>query len=356
VLAIVTSHNIIIVHNQLIRFPDIAFFVSPIPLHIAAMVILYGHMSRCDRIPRQVALEDVWMALDVLPSLRWRWERKDLNGGHPLIAKLAEKVLEVNLHQVGPPSHPILLCEQEWEKDAMTMASAGSGGQQQTPTQQNMTLKSQAGTNGINYPGGYSDQSTPKSQQPQGPQQLVDVPTELFYPFFPEKSNSAESGAGGAGIVNGPVAGGNGGFNHIFAAAAQPINEYGYHPSQDSFMLEEKDTAAVHPGMQIWMNNGNMVSFFSLSFRRYLITTRMLTLTIVGPWRWRTANWPTAYSFQILKSVNAMRRVYICFFVRYFEGSLFLWPRLFLFFFIITFVTRPHCTFILGFRRCIGEM
>jgi hypothetical protein len=34
-------------------------------------------------------IEDVWMALDILPHFRWRWERKDLNGGHPLIFKLA---------------------------------------------------------------------------------------------------------------------------------------------------------------------------------------------------------------------------------------------------------------------------
>ncbi|TFY76485.1 hypothetical protein EWM64_g7527 [Hericium alpestre] len=124
--AIIVSHNIIIVHNQLIRFPDIAFFVSPIPLHIAAMVILYGHMSRCESLPHQVALEDVWMALDMLPSFRWRWERKDLNGGHPLIAKLAEKVLDVNLHQVGPTSHPILLPELDWETEGAGSVVSGA--------------------------------------------------------------------------------------------------------------------------------------------------------------------------------------------------------------------------------------
>ncbi|KAI0027406.1 fungal-specific transcription factor domain-containing protein, partial [Vararia minispora EC-137] len=113
--AIIISHNIIVVHHQLIRFPDIAFFVSPIPLHIAAMVILYGHMSRCEALSKQVALEDVWMALDMLPSFRWRWERKDNNGGHPLIARLAEKVLEVNLRQAGPTAQPVLIPEINWD-------------------------------------------------------------------------------------------------------------------------------------------------------------------------------------------------------------------------------------------------
>jgi hypothetical protein len=263
-LAIVTSHNIIVVHNQLIRFPDIAFFVSPIPLHIAAMVILYGHMSHCERIPRQVALEDIWMALDVLPSLRWRWERKDLNGGHPLIAKVAEKVLDVNLHQVGPPSHPTLLNEQEWEQDAMNMASAEAGaGFQPVKSQQATPKMDPSVSSGLNFPTGYpvpskkqQQQSQPKSQQP--PQHLADVPPGLFYPFYPEKtsgqSNEGESGS---------TAGGNGEFNHLLAAAAaQPMGNYGYHSSQDSYMLEEKDPVAVHPAMQMWVNNGSVVSLF----------------------------------------------------------------------------------------------
>ncbi|OBZ78119.1 Regulatory protein CAT8 [Grifola frondosa] len=113
--AIVTSHNIIVVHNQLIRFADIAFFVSPIPLHISAMVILYGQMSRSAALPRQVALEDVWMALDMLPSFRWRWERRDPSGAYPLIARLAERVLDVHLHQVAPTCAPVLLPERDWE-------------------------------------------------------------------------------------------------------------------------------------------------------------------------------------------------------------------------------------------------
>ncbi|KAF9014644.1 hypothetical protein BDZ89DRAFT_962664, partial [Hymenopellis radicata] len=116
--AIITSHNTIIVHSQLIRFPDIAFFTSPIPLHIAAMVILYEHMSKSDTLPRHTALEDVWLALFMLPRFRWRWERKDVNGGHPLISKLAKRVMEVNLHQVGPATNPVLLSEPDWEEDA----------------------------------------------------------------------------------------------------------------------------------------------------------------------------------------------------------------------------------------------
>jgi hypothetical protein len=125
----VVSHNIIVIHNQLLRFPDISFFVSPIPLHIAAMVILFGQMSRCDSLTRQVALEDVWMALDMLPSFRWRWERREMNGSHPLIAKLTETVLGVNLRQAGPSSHPVLIPELDWDIESTSSpASTHSSG------------------------------------------------------------------------------------------------------------------------------------------------------------------------------------------------------------------------------------
>ena len=40
--AVVTAHNIIVVHHQLINQPDISFFTSPLPLQTAAMVLLYG--------------------------------------------------------------------------------------------------------------------------------------------------------------------------------------------------------------------------------------------------------------------------------------------------------------------------
>lgn len=237
------------------------------------MVILYGHMSHCDRIPHQVALEDVWMALDVLPSIRWRWERKDLNGGHPLIARLAEKILAVNLHQVGPPSHPVLLSEPDWEQDAVKMASISTPKLGHSPRSAGSAPGS--GSGGSVYGNGFNGQGTPKmGYAQQSPGHLADVPTGLFYPFFPEKSAGSESGpspgensdaAGGGGVgvgQSGPGSGGGGQGNYdsllATAAATQPIS-YGY-SSQDSFMLEEKDPVAVIPGMQMWMANAGPVS------------------------------------------------------------------------------------------------
>ncbi|KAH9848389.1 fungal-specific transcription factor domain-containing protein [Lenzites betulinus] len=249
--AIVTSHNIIVVHNQLIRYPDIAFFVAPIPLHIAAMVILYGHMSRCDRIPRQTALEDVWMALDMLPSFRWRWEGKDLSGGHPLIAKLAEKVLDANLHQVAPTSALMLLSEDDWEGEGIK--GEGAGQQGQTPVTPKMGPAqygpvghtSPYGPPGPQGPGGQVVKGSPNSQahggpggHPGGPQanggqghDMPDVPPYYFYPLY----NGSEGGAG---------------------AGMPAIGPYGYQASQDQYVLEEKESISptVSTAQMHWAN------------------------------------------------------------------------------------------------------
>jgi hypothetical protein len=115
--------------------------------------------------------------------------------------------------------------------------------------------------------------------------QLVDVPSQLFYPFYPEQvgSMSAPNGGsvnasnngnanGGGGCASGAVAngavagtvagtgntGGNGNghqrdYSGLLAAAA---NTFGYQSSQDSFVSEERDPKpGLHQqGMQMWVN------------------------------------------------------------------------------------------------------
>ncbi|PPQ63908.1 hypothetical protein CVT24_010306 [Panaeolus cyanescens] len=192
--AIITSHNVIIVHSQLIRFPDIAFFTSPIPLHIAAMVILYGHISKIDCLPPSVALEDVWLALDTIPRMRWRWERKDENGGHPLIARLVEHVMGVNLHTYNPSNVSFLRCEPDWDE----AQSPKPKSQQHTPI---MTPTGYSSPGGSSVTAGAVYGPQPRSMNgigvmnransggtvaPDSTKSLADVPPTLFYPFFPE--------------------------------------------------------------------------------------------------------------------------------------------------------------------------
>jgi hypothetical protein len=195
----VVSHNIIVVHNQLLRFPNISFFVSPIPLHIAAMVVLFGHMSRCNALTRQVALEDVWMALDMLPSFRWRWERKELNNSYPLISTLAEKVFGVNLRQAGPSSHPVLMHEVDLDLEETSSPIATH------TTASTSSANNAAYTHGASgtpaFPGSPPIMSaisaTLRAYVPgaaggsvNGPMEsmLAEVPANLFYPFNPDST------------------------------------------------------------------------------------------------------------------------------------------------------------------------
>lgn len=279
------SHNIIVVHNQLLRFPDIAFFVSPIPLHIAAMVILFGHMSRCDSLTRQVALEDVWMALDMLPSFRWRWERKEMNGSHPLIATLAEKVLGVNLRQAGPSSHPVLMPELDWDLEG-TNSPIATHTTASTPSLGNVTYAHGASGTPA-FPGsppiGPAVPAPSRALVPgagngngggvNGPveSKLAEVPVNLFYPFYPDgphvqarststlsSSSAAAAAAAAATTPTGGNGNGNGDYTQLLAQAAaahQPPGPWGA-SGRESYMLEEKDVGVPVPipgAMGMWV-------------------------------------------------------------------------------------------------------
>jgi len=279
----VVSHNIIVVHNQLLRFPDISFFVSPIPLHIAAMVVLFGHMSRCESLTRQVALEDVWMALDMLPSFRWRWERKELNNSHPLIATLAEKVFGVNLRQAGPSSHPVLMPELDLDLEG-TSSPIATHTTASTPSLSNTTYTHGASGTPA-FPGsppiGPAIPTTSRAHVPgsaggsaNGPveSKLAEVPVNLFYPFYPDAAQAqarnpdamATSGAGAASVTAPAPPGTNGSatvtggadYSQLLAQAAashQPGGQWGG-SGQESYMLEEKDVGVPMPGaMGMWL-------------------------------------------------------------------------------------------------------
>ncbi|KDQ14329.1 hypothetical protein BOTBODRAFT_349070 [Botryobasidium botryosum FD-172 SS1] len=133
--AVIMSHNVLIVHAQLTTFPDIAFFVSPIPIHIAAMVILYSVISRCEVLPYATAKEDVCIALKLVPLFRWRWSRKDCHGSHPLIVRLAQRVFDQDLMEgFGPTRPPMLMEEQIWSDcDARLLSTTSSHPQPSNP-------------------------------------------------------------------------------------------------------------------------------------------------------------------------------------------------------------------------------
>ncbi|PFH46806.1 hypothetical protein AMATHDRAFT_77495 [Amanita thiersii Skay4041] len=262
--AIITSHNTIVVHNQLIQFPDIGFFTSPIPLHIAAMVILYGHTSRCDSLPKNTALEDIWLALDMLPRFRWRWERKDANGSHPLIAKVAERVLEVDLHTIHPEpvSNPVLLPEPMWDEDMSPTPSNMS--QQTTPTLSASTAPYPApaqsnGSTSVNTNVAYGPQprsstvnSTGTSNMVKGnstppEKSMANFPTPLFYPFYPEAPVPASNINGSSGSNSGPEY-----QEYLAVAATTQDGSYGNNSAHENFIDDTQHRIHHHQNMSVW--------------------------------------------------------------------------------------------------------
>lgn len=246
-LAIIASHNVIIVHHQLIRFPDIAFFTSPIPLHLAAMVILYGHISKVECLPPVVALEDIWMALDMLPRFRWRWERKDVKGAHPLIAKLAEHVMGVDLQTVKPSSAhpPVLICEPDWEEPTSPSQKSQHG----TPVL-SAAPPYTPGNGGpvFHHPNGPINRSSSGGSTPPD-KHLAEIPQGLFYPFYPEASVPAMAVATQAG--GGTSSTKQQDFKKLMLAAASvPQNGYA---QEVTYISEEKDRSGHSASASTWM-------------------------------------------------------------------------------------------------------
>jgi hypothetical protein len=117
-IAIKTAHNVIIMHASLTQLPDIGFFVSPLPLHLAAITIIYGQSCNFDTLSYDTGCEDVYSALHIIPALRWKWERKDASGGvHPITLLLAKKVFKKERSRDAPKLTPDFLPEEDWEDD-----------------------------------------------------------------------------------------------------------------------------------------------------------------------------------------------------------------------------------------------
>jgi hypothetical protein len=240
--------------------------------------------------------------------------------------------MDVDLQQVGPVSHPSLMSETEWDEDVV-MSPVGKS-QQSTPTltpspytmnaviygpqprpMNGMAQVQQAqvpqahippkvknskksGVGGGNRSGG----STPSDNH------LVEVPAQLFYPFYPEtqvgsmpqsaqngggsaiSAGSASAGSTSASVTNtqpsasvtmtapapapAPVtvsasANGNahrGDYSGLLAAAAA-AQDYGYQ-SQDSFVSEERDPKlSVHHQGMMWVNAVSWVCRFLSSMQ-----------------------------------------------------------------------------------------
>jgi hypothetical protein len=199
--ALITAHNIIVVHHQMIRFPVAAFFVSPIPLHISAYILLCSYAYSTTALEPENIVDDVLMALDILPRHRWRWNRKDLQGGHPVIHKMSEEVLRMKLPQAGPISNPMLILSTlEWDAGSLQTASATVGS---TPPTAHMPTFSSIG----------------------------------LYPFHPDSSRNAS-------VPIDPPA-------HLNAWAHGTPG--GYQQSPNSYMAEERDMAPQASYAPSWM-------------------------------------------------------------------------------------------------------
>jgi len=223
------------------------------------MVILYGQTSKCECLPKHTALEDIWLALDMLPRFRWRWERKDANGGHPLIAKVAERVLEVDLQTLHPESvtSPILLPEPAWDYVSSSPTSVCH-----QPIAAPYEASRPVQSNGHANPSVYGprprpvDSGTPSDVTKGGDttppeKSMASFPTTLFYPFYPEAALPANQAGGSSNTSSGSSY-----QEYLNVAAKTQDGLYANHSAHETFIDDTQHRAQQQQQVNIWASVG----------------------------------------------------------------------------------------------------
>lgn len=117
--AVITAHNVLSVQAHLTTFPESNFFISPIPVQVAAMIILFAAISKVETLAWGLAKEDILTALKLSQPRRSLPIPPHLpsSGVHALIHKLAVKVYGAAIDTSagsGPLPPPMLIDEMYW--------------------------------------------------------------------------------------------------------------------------------------------------------------------------------------------------------------------------------------------------
>ncbi|KAJ7034927.1 hypothetical protein C8F04DRAFT_1233873 [Mycena alexandri] len=146
--------------------------------------------------------------------------------------ELASHVMDVDLHAVKPATHPVLLSEPEWDEDSAIPSPMSVTSQHTSPTPTNLyPPKPPYGPLPRSINGGPVHIAPANGA---GGKHLVDIPTGLFYPFYPDENPNPPVAAPGAQDQ---------GYGHVLAAAAThgPHGSYGGQGSHDTYISEERN-------------------------------------------------------------------------------------------------------------------
>src|SRR5260221_8347799 len=109
-------------HVDLTCYLEVAFFVSPIPIHVAALLITFSTIIKVDTLALGLAADDVGMAIRIVPYFRWRWSNKHRE--NQLVNSLAHRTYGSLLSTTGPISPPIWYPEHIWISSEVLSSNA----------------------------------------------------------------------------------------------------------------------------------------------------------------------------------------------------------------------------------------
>lgn len=133
------------------------------------MIILYARFSKVEALDPAIAKEDCALALKLVPELRWRWERQDNKGSHPLIARLAYKLLDG--FDENPKAKPMLLDENYWVPNHILQARTSPNIEELLLSPPSMDVPLPTGADDSASAGGPRVISIPQAEHSRRPQQ-----------------------------------------------------------------------------------------------------------------------------------------------------------------------------------------
>jgi hypothetical protein len=158
----------------------------------------------------------------------------------------------VSLHTITPAAIPILLSEPEWDEHMSVQSPVPS--HNSTPGTSSKSIYASTTTTGTVYgPHQRSLNGTSGALSSPG-KHLAEVPTTLFYPFFPEaQANALTAESSGA---SGTTASGNGqprDYSQVLKVVAAAQEGISGQP-QASYMSEERDVSHNVAQEVVWVN------------------------------------------------------------------------------------------------------
>ena len=109
----ITSHNVLVIFEQLAHLPDVVFLVPFTLPTVAATTILWACMSSCESVSKEVVVNDILTFDEIFSHLQSGQHHGDLSGGLDLVRNLAKGIYPDDIPTLA---NSVLVPEPDWNR------------------------------------------------------------------------------------------------------------------------------------------------------------------------------------------------------------------------------------------------